>query len=86
MCRDANGWVAVEVKRVATVDAVEQLCRYLERIRLDPALAGCRGLLAAQRIRPQAQTLAAARDIVCVEVDLDLLRGTRPPELTLFAV
>src|SRR5262249_37299363 len=32
MCRDAEGgWVAVEVKRVGTIDAVEQLCRYLER-------------------------------------------------------
>src|SRR5262249_21180183 len=86
MCRDGEGWVAVEVKRVATVDAVEQLERYLERIRLDPGLAGCRGILAAQRIRPQARTLAGARDIACVEVDLELLRGTREPELTLFAV
>src|SRR5213082_3594684 len=33
MCRDEDGeWVAVEVKRIATIDAVEQLCRYLERI------------------------------------------------------
>ena len=33
MCRDdTGGWVAVEVKRVATIDAVEQLSRYLERI------------------------------------------------------
>src|SRR5437667_1537160 len=71
MCRDAGDWVAVEVKRVATVDAVEQLARYLERIRLDPALARCRGILAAQRIRPQAHTLAEARGISCVEVDLD---------------
>ena len=86
MCRDADGWVAVEVKRIATVDAVEQLTRYLERIRLDPAYADCRGLLAAQRIRPQAQTLAEARGIACVEVDLELLRGSREPELTLFGV
>ena len=47
MCRDADdGWVAVEIKRVATIDAVEQLSRYLERIQLDPALAACRGVLA----------------------------------------
>jgi endonuclease len=85
MCRDADGWVAVEVKRVATVDAVEQLARYLERIRHDPALAGCRGILAAQRIRPQARTLAGARGLACVEVELDLLRGSRDPDLTLFA-
>ena len=87
MCRDHDdGWVAVEVKRIATIEAVEQLCRYLERIRLDAALAACRGILAAQRVRPQAATLAAARGIRCVEVDLELRRGGREPELTLFAV
>jgi endonuclease len=86
MCRDADSeWVAVEVKRVATIDAVEQLARYLERIRLDPELAGCRGVLAAQRFRPQAVKLAEARGIRCAEVDLDTLRGEREPELTLFA-
>ncbi len=86
MCRDGDGeWVAVEVKRVATIEAVEQLGRYLERIRLDPALAGCRGVLAAQRFRPQAVTLADVRGIRCVEVDLEVLRGEREPELTLFA-
>jgi endonuclease len=86
MCRDdADGWIAVEIKRVATIDAVEQLGRYLERIRLDPALAGCRGVLAAQHIKPQARTLAEARGLACVEVDLAVLRGERPPDLTLFA-
>jgi endonuclease len=86
MCRDDEGWVAVEVKRIATVEAVEQLDRYLERLRLDPALSRCRGVLAAQRIKPQARTLAEARGIDCVDVDLELLLGTREPELTLFAV
>jgi endonuclease len=86
MCRDANGgWVAVEVKRIATIEAVEQLSRYLERIRLDPAKRECRGLLAAQRVKPQARTLAESRGLGCVEVDLDLLRGDREPDLTLFA-
>ena len=86
MCRDADGvWVAVEINRIATIDAVEQLARYLERIRLDPAMAGCRGILAGQRVRPQAAKLADARGILCAEVDLDLLRGTREPELTLFS-
>jgi endonuclease len=86
MCRDADdGWVAVEIKRVATIDAVEQLCRYLERLHVDRALAGCRGILAAQRFRPQAVTLAESRGIRCAEVDLAVLRGEREPELTLFA-
>ena len=86
MCRDAEDeWIAVEIKRVATIDAVEQLTRYLERIRLDPALGSCRGVLAAQVIKPQARVLAQARGIDCVEVDLAVLRGEREPELTLFA-
>ncbi|HSD79613.1 MAG TPA: endonuclease NucS [Solirubrobacteraceae bacterium] len=86
MCRDEDdGWVAVEIKRVATIDAVEQLTRYLERIRLDPAMAACRGVLAAQQIRPQARVLAEARGLACVEVDLAVLRGDREPDLTLFA-
>jgi len=85
MCRDEHdGWVAVEIKRQGTIDAVEQLTRYLERIRLDPAKAGCEGILAAQQFKPQAVTLAEARSIRCVEVDLALLRGEREPELTLF--
>src|SRR2546425_6191932 len=80
MCRDEDGaWVAVEIKRIGTIDAVEQLCRYLERIDGD-----CRGVLAAQTIKPQARTLAEARGIVCVEVDLHVLRGGREPDLTLF--
>ena len=86
MCRDAEErWVAVEVKRVAGIEAVEQLGRYLERIKLDPELASCRGVLAAQQIKPQARTLAGARGIECVEIDLGMLRGERQPELKLFA-
>src|SRR5438270_1136614 len=86
MCRDTEEeWVAVEIKRVAGIDAVEQLTRYLERIRLDPALSSCRGVLAAQAIKPQARVLAESREICCVEVDLDVLRGEREPDLVLFA-
>ena len=64
MCRDADGdWVAVEIKRVGTIDAVEQLTRYLDCIRADPARAACRGILAAQQFKPQAATLAESRGI-----------------------
>jgi RecB family endonuclease NucS len=86
MCRDtADEWVAVEIKRIATMESVEQLTRYLERIRLDPAMAACRGVLVAKWIKPQARVLAGARGIDCVEVDVEVLRGNREPELTLFA-
>ena len=87
MCRDADdAWVAVEIKRVGTIDAVEQLTRYLDRLREDPAMADCRGVLAAQQIKPQARVLAESRGLRCVEVDLAVLRGEREPELTLFAL
>jgi endonuclease len=86
MCRDCDdGWVAVEIKRVGTIEAVEQLTRYLGFIRADPAKAACRGILAAQSLKPQAVTLAQSRGIACVSVDLAVLRGEREPELTLFA-
>ena len=86
MCRDQlDEWVAVEIKRVATIDAVEQLARYLERIRVDPATRGCRGVLAAQQFKPQARVLAQSRGIECVEVDLAVLRGEREAPMTLFA-
>jgi hypothetical protein len=38
----------------------------------------------AERMRPQARTLARARGIDCVEVDLEVIRGAREPELMLF--
>jgi RecB family endonuclease NucS len=86
MCRDASErWVAVEIKRVAGIEAVEQLTRYLERIHRDPAFGSCRGVLAAQAIKPQARVLAESRGIGWVEVDLAVLRGEREPELRLFA-
>ena len=44
MCRDTDDeWVAVEIKRIGTIDAVEQLTRYLDCIRADPARATCHG-------------------------------------------
>jgi hypothetical protein len=87
MCRDSgDGWVAVEIKRIGTIDAVEQLTRYLDCIRADPARAACRGILAAQQLKPQAVALAEQRGIATAEVDLGVLRGERVPELTLFVV
>jgi endonuclease len=86
MCLDhEDEYVAVEIKRIGTIDAVEQLTRYLERIRTAPGLGRCRGVLAAQVLKPQARVLAESRGIACVEVDLAVLKGEREPDLTLFA-
>jgi RecB family endonuclease NucS len=85
LCRDAEGnAIAIEVKRRGEIDGVEQLARYLERLDLDPRLRPVRGVLVAQRIKPQARVLAEARGIGWVEVDYDELRGIEPAALRLF--
>jgi endonuclease len=85
MCRDAQGRaVAVEIKRVGEINAVDQLSRYLERLGLDARHDGLRGVLVASTIKPQAAVMARARGIGCVEVDYDVLRGLGTHELKLF--
>ena len=83
LCRDDRGsHVAVEVKRHAEIDGVEQLTRYLQR--LSTVLGEVRGVLAAQSFKPQAKVLAADRGIVCVQLDYDELRGLESSTPTLF--
>ena len=87
MCRDGEDeWIAVEIKRVGTIDAVEQLTPLP---RAHPAGPGDGQLpRRARRADDQAAGGAcwrASRGIDCVEVDLALLRGEREPDLTLFA-
>src|SRR3954464_11612479 len=84
LCRDADGrHVAVEIKRRGEIDGVEQLVRYLERLRLDSSLGEIRGGFVAQQVKPQAKVLAASRGLRVVEVDSDELRGMRVDELRL---
>lgn len=84
MCLDGSGYVAVEVKRVATIDAVEQLTRYLDYIRAEHGMERCRGILVGESIKPQARTLARSRDLDVLEVALAELRGLKEPDLKLF--
>jgi endonuclease len=83
LCRDAQGgYVAVEIKRRGEIDGVEQLSRYLARMR--PGLEQVRGMLVALDFKPQARVLASERGIDCVQVDYDTLRGVESDLLTLF--
>ena len=85
LCRATDGHtVVVEVKRRGDIDGVDQLGRYLGRLQLDTRLHPLRGVLVAQQIAPQAKVLCQARGYAWVEVDYDLLRGARLPDLTLF--
>jgi RecB family endonuclease NucS len=83
LCRDQRGaYVAVEVKRRAEIDGVEQLTRYLARLR--PLLGTVSGILVALDFKQQAKVLAADRGIECVQVDYDELRGIESDLLRLF--
>jgi RecB family endonuclease NucS len=85
MCVDPDGrHVAVEIKRRGEIAGVEQLTRYLDRLRLDPLLREVRGVLAAQQVTPQAKVLAESRGIGVVVVDYDELRGMESSIPTLF--
>jgi endonuclease len=85
VCRDPDGnIVAIEVKRRGEIDGVEQLVRYIERLRLDSALGNVRGVFVAQRVKPQARVLAESRGLRWIEVDYDDLRGIAPSDLRLF--
>ena len=85
LCRDVDGrTVAVEIKRRGEIDGVEQLTRYLDYLNRDPLLRPVRGVFVAQEIKPQAKVLASNRDIACLEVDYNELRGIESDELRLF--
>lgn len=76
--------VAVEIKRRATIDAVEQLTRYLDLLNRDPLLAPVRGVLAAQTVAPQARVLAADRGIDVLLLDYEAMRGADDTTTRLF--
>ena len=85
LCRGADGCtVVIEVKRRGGIDGVEQLARYLERLHLDTRLHPLRGVFVAQQIEPKAKVMCEARGLTWREVDYDVLRGAREPDLTLF--
>jgi RecB family endonuclease NucS len=84
LCRDAAGcWVAVEIKRRGEIAGVEQLARYVEMLERD-GHTPVRGVLAAQKVVPQARTLAEVRALGWTEIDYDRLRGLGAGTPTLF--
>jgi RecB family endonuclease NucS len=85
LARDQTGAsVAVEMKRNANIDAVEQLTRYLELMNRDPLLRPVQGVLAAQTVAPQARTLAEDRGIRVLVLDYDAMRGIEGGHTRLF--
>ncbi|WIE75739.1 endonuclease NucS [Curtobacterium sp. MCSS17_007] len=85
LARDGAGAsVAVEMKRNANIDAVEQLTRYLELMNRDPLLRPVQGVLAAQTVAPQARTLAEDRGIRVLVLDYDAMRGIEGGHTRLF--
>jgi hypothetical protein len=85
LCVDPEGrTVVIEVKRVGEIAGVDQVLRYQERLDRDPRFAPTSGLLVAPRVKPQARVYAESKGVGWVEVDLETLRGSPDPNLTLF--
>jgi RecB family endonuclease NucS len=69
LMRDAEGrYVAVEVKRVAMLGAVDQTSRYVEALNSSGELGTVLGMVAALDIRPRTVALAEKRGFTCVVV------------------
>lgn len=65
----ANGtYVAVEVKRTAILNAVDQTTRYVEALNSTGEYGKVEGILAAVTIKPNTMKLAESRNITCVTV------------------
>ena len=85
MCRDEDdGWVAVEIKRIGTIEAVEQLTRYLDFIRSDPAKSRARASWRRPRSSRRRARSPSRAGSAASRSALEELRGLREPELTLF--
>jgi RecB family endonuclease NucS len=62
LVQDANGTpVAVEVKRVAMIDAVDQVSRYVEALLTEQGFREVRGIVAALDVRPKTRLLLQKR-------------------------
>lgn len=68
--KDGN-YIAVEVKRVAMLPAVDQVRRYVEALKSTEGYEGTTGLIAALDVRPNTITLANKRGIPYVIIPGD---------------
>jgi len=69
LVKDEEGAVvAVEVKRTATMNAVDQVCRYVEALRGKYPESVVKGILVAMVVKPRARELSEARGIVWMEI------------------
>jgi RecB family endonuclease NucS len=72
LVKDADGmFVAVEVKRVAMIGALDQVRRYVEALAEDESFAKVRGIVAALDVRPNTLKLAEKRQIQTVLLPTD---------------
>lgn len=81
LCKDEQGFVAVEVKRVSGhIRGVDQLIRYLECLRERPDVQPIRALYVAPAFKPQTLEYARQKQIECMAVTADSMLGARPDD------
>ena len=78
LCLDKDGnAVAVEVKRVAMLGAVDQANRYVESLRNVGDFKDVRGMVAALDIRPNTVKLAERKSVECVTLPKEWREGQK---------
>lgn len=69
LCQTLDGThLVVEVKRVASTAAVDQVRRYVDALNATRELGLVTGMIAALEFRPAALSLAAAHQITCITI------------------
>lgn len=68
LMRDELGFLAVEVKRVASLGSVDQVLRYVDALNAHGELGVVRGVIAALDIRPTTAAQALRRGVECITV------------------
>lgn len=66
-----GSYVAVEVKRVAMLTAVDQVKRYVDAISEMEGYENVRGMIASLDVRPKTQILAEKKGVHCHTIDGD---------------
>jgi endonuclease len=81
LVQDREGrYIAVEVKRVAMLGAVDQVRRYVDALKTTPGFEDTRGIIAALDIRPKTQIFADKKKMETVLIPQDWRRTSKPVE------
>lgn len=82
-CYDQNNnTVIVELKRKATIHAVDQICRYIEWVRENEAIINVRGVIVALSFTRNIHAFAEKKGIECIRINYKDLKSSSTSDNT----